>query len=129
MEPVWSHLKLRAQPGFTPANCSGWRQQLCGSGRRFSAVFNPVTVTAEAGARPRRRLLASSRSSLLRADGCGYPGSVDASTVSALVRSVMVSGDDDFRSKRHPGLAGGRPHRHDVMDAPRAQAQAQAQAV
>ena len=56
-------------------------------------------------------------------------GSVDASTVSALVKAlVRASGDDNSGPERHPGLAGGRPHRHDVMDAPRAQAQAQAQA-
>ena len=72
MEPGAVASEVARAAGIHTSQLFRWRQQLC-ERAEILAVFNPVTVTAEAGACPRRRLLASSRSSLLRADGCGYP--------------------------------------------------------
>jgi transposase len=99
------------------------------NGRKFRRRY-PVAITAEPEAEPLPA--AAERAGVIEIElaiggRMRITGPVDVLTVAALMKA-LAKGKRRRRSRaeRRAGLASGRPYRHDVMDAPRAQAQAQA---
>ena len=112
MEPGAVASEVARAAGIHTGQLFRWRQQLC-ERTQIPTVFNPVAVTPEPAAvlptSPEQPVVME-----IEFAGGGrmrISGSVEPSTVSALMKALAIGGDDPG-PKRRTGLAGSRPHRH-----------------
>ena len=87
MEPGAVASEMARATGIHSSQLFRWRQQLC---ERVPAVFNPVTVTAETGAAssPSRERAGVIEIEFASGGRMRISGPVDASTVSALMKTL-----------------------------------------